>query len=37
VTDCPLFEKRINILDSEVFWEDSKGYFVIKDAKLQQK
>jgi diphthine-ammonia ligase len=37
VTDCPLFEKQINILDSEVFWEDSKGYFVIKDAKLQQK
>ena len=37
VLDCPIFKKKIKILDSEVFWEDSKGYFVIKNAELHQK
>ena len=37
VLDCPLYNKRINILDSEVIWENSKGYFVIKNADLRSK
>ena len=37
VLDCPLYKKRINVLDSEVFWEGSKGYFVIRNAELQPK
>ena len=37
VLDCPIFKKKIKILDSEVFWESSKGYFVIKNAELQPK
>jgi diphthine-ammonia ligase len=37
VLDCPLYKKKINILDSEIFWENSKGYFVIKSATLQSK
>ena len=37
VLDCPIFKKKIKILDSEVIWESSKGYFVIKDAELQPK
>lgn len=37
VLDCPLYKKRINVLDSEVFWEGSKGYFVIRNAELQTK
>jgi len=37
VLDCPLYKKKINILDSEIFWENSKGYFVIKDANLGSK
>ncbi len=37
VLDCPLYKKRINILDSEIVWEDSKGYVVIKNANLQSK
>jgi diphthine-ammonia ligase len=37
VLDCPIFNKKIKILDSEVFWESSKGYFVIKNAELQPK
>ena len=37
VLDCPLYKKRINILDSEIIWENSKGYVVIKNAKLESK
>lgn len=37
VLDCPIFKKKIKILDSEVFWESSKGYFVIKNAELHPK
>jgi diphthine-ammonia ligase len=37
VLDCPLYKKRISILDSEIVWENSKGYFVIKNANLQSK
>ena len=37
VLDCPLYTKRINILDSEVIWDNSKGYFVIKSANLRSK
>jgi diphthine-ammonia ligase len=37
VLDCPLYKKKINILDSEIFAENSKRYFVIKNASLQSK
>lgn len=37
VLDCPLYKKKINILDSEILQENSKGYFVIKEANLQSK
>jgi diphthine-ammonia ligase len=37
VLDCPLYKKRINILDSAIVWEKSKGYVVIKNANLQSK
>ena len=35
VLDCPLYKKKINILDSEIVWENSKGYVMIKNANLQ--
>jgi diphthine-ammonia ligase len=37
VLDCPLYKKRINIIDSEIIKENSKRYFVIKNANLQPK
>lgn len=37
VLDCPIYKKRINILESEIVWKNSKGYFVIKNANLQSK
>jgi len=37
VLDCPLYKKRLSILDSEVVWENSKGYVVIKNANLKSK
>ena len=37
VLDCPLYQKKINILDSNIFWENSKGYFVIEHADLRSK
>jgi len=37
VLDCPLYRKKINILNSEIVWENSKGYVVVKDADLQSK
>jgi diphthine-ammonia ligase len=37
VLDCPIYKKRINILKSEIKWEKTKGYVVIKKANLQPK
>ncbi len=37
VLDCPLYKKKVNILDSEIVWENSKGYVVIKNADLRPK
>jgi len=37
VLDCPIYKKRINILESEIVWENSKGHVVIKNANLQSK
>ena len=37
VLDCPIYKKRINILKSEITWENSKGYVAIKKADLQPK
>ena len=37
VLDCPIYKKRINILESEITWKKSKGYFTIKKAELQSK
>jgi diphthine-ammonia ligase len=37
VLDCPLYKQKINILDSEIFWENSKGYFKIKKATFTTK
>ena len=37
VLDGPLFNKKIVIVDSEVIWERDSGYFLIKDALLQDK
>ena len=37
VLDCPIYKKRINILKSEITWENSKGYVAIKKANLQPK
>jgi diphthine-ammonia ligase len=37
VLDSPSYKKRINILQSEIKWENSKGYVIIKKATLQPK
>ncbi len=37
VLDCPLYKKKINIIHSEILKENSKAYFVIKDANLLSK
>jgi uncharacterized protein (TIGR00290 family) len=37
VLDCPIYKKTIKILKSQIVWEDSKGYFVIKNAILEAK
>jgi diphthine-ammonia ligase len=37
VLDCPIYKKTIRILKSKIVWEDSKGYFVIKNAILEAK
>lgn len=37
VLDCPFYKKKINIIHSEILQENSKAYFVIKDANLQSK
>jgi diphthamide synthase (EF-2-diphthine--ammonia ligase) len=37
VLDGPVFNKRIEIVDSEVIWERDSGYFLIKEAHLEDK
>ncbi|MEM2098278.1 MAG: diphthine--ammonia ligase [Candidatus Bathyarchaeia archaeon] len=37
VLDCPVYKKKLVILESELVWENSKGYVVIKKAKLEPK
>ncbi len=37
VLDGPVFNKRIKIVDSEVIWERDSGYFLIKEAILEDK
>lgn len=37
VVDCPIYKKSLNILKSEIVWENSKGYVIIKNANLQSK
>jgi len=37
VLDCPLFEKRIEILSSEKHWNGVSGYFEFLDARLVEK
>lgn len=37
VLDCPIYKKRINILESKIVWKNSKGYVIIKNANLQPK
>lgn len=37
VLDGPIFNKRINVIESEKIWEKDSGYFLIKDAELEEK
>jgi diphthine-ammonia ligase len=37
VLDCPIYRKEIKILKSQIVWEGSKGYFVVKNAVLKEK
>ena len=37
VLDCPIFNKRIKIIESEKIWERDSGYFLIKEAELENK
>ncbi|HID17566.1 TPA: TIGR00289 family protein [Candidatus Bathyarchaeota archaeon] len=37
VLDCPIFKKRISILEREVRWSGESGYLIIKRAKLVDK
>lgn len=39
VLDCPLFKKKIEILESEKFWDrkTNSGYLIVKDARLISK
>lgn len=39
VLDCPLFQKKIEILESEKFWDGktNSGYLIVKDARLISK
>ncbi|OPY27576.1 MAG: ATP-binding region [Methanobacterium sp. PtaU1.Bin242] len=37
VLDCPLFKKRIKILNTEKIWERDSGYLNIKKAILEDK
>ena len=37
VLDCPLFQKKIEIIDSEIKFKDNSGVYLIKRAKLEKK
>ncbi len=37
VLDCPLFTKKIKIIDAEKIWKGDSGYFLIKKAVLENK
>lgn len=37
VLDCPLFKKRINIIEAEKIWMSDSGYLSIKDVVLEEK
>jgi len=37
VLDGPIFKKKIKIVESEVIWERDSGYFLIKEAELEDK
>jgi len=37
VLDCPVYKKKVNIIETEITWENSKGYVAIKKADLQPK
>lgn len=37
VVDCPLFKKRIHILEAETVWERDSGHYYIKKALLEDK
>lgn len=37
VLDCPLFKKRINILEAQTVWERDSGHYYIKKAVLEDK
>ena len=37
VLDGPIFNKRINVIESENVWERDSGYFLIKEAELRDK
>ncbi len=37
VTDCPMYRKRIKIVEAEKKWDGSRGIYEIKEAELQNK
>lgn len=37
ILDCPLFKKKIEVLDYEIVWEMDRGFFIIKKAELKEK
>jgi diphthamide synthase (EF-2-diphthine--ammonia ligase) len=37
VLDCPIYNKKITILKSEITWKKTRGYLEIKEAELQPK
>ena len=37
VVDCPIYKKQINIEKANIEWKNTKGYYLIKKARLQPK
>lgn len=37
VLDCPLFRRKLEILEAEKIWEQDSGYYLVKNAKLVEK
>ena len=37
VLDCPLFKKRINVVEAQNVWEKDSGYYSIEKAVLEDK